>query len=903
MASYDLEGARSAGLSDGEIASALAARTNYDLEGAKKAGVPEADIVKALVSKYNQGFPEASAQPPGLRPGTGMRDRAASIAKDAQNTVMMRDPGVDYETGVKNFALRAGLSRMSTDAERTNYLDQSVGAGNHGRDKYGRYYIHPEGLQRLGIQSDKPLAINESGGSRYDVADYAGDVPAVAGAMGGALAATGLGAPAGMLATGAGAVIGKAVDELAKRGQGLNLSGPQEQTQRLLSEGAQAAAGEGVARGVIGLGRFAMNPYGRYANPERQALTRDALESGMLPKVFQFQPDAKLLARFQSMGENVMGDRAAAQNTTAITRGMNALEDRAGNANPPQALLDRVGDYTQRLRMEGAQARERATQALDQSVLNIQRTLGSADPNVGATVQQQIKAGRQKFGQDASVLYAKVDELAGGQPIVPTSAVKQQLTDLMANLPTDKAGEKIFPTQELKQFFAKYGDIADMQTTQQMQQLRTDFRQAAESLNLVPGVDKRRASMLKNSVDRAFDDAMQSTELNLRITSPILDKDGNAIVSRVIANKPGNPEAITALREADEFYKQGIKKFDSPAIAALTRDASQGGAVEPMRVVDTVIKPGYSAAAMRVKSLLPPETWAKVQRAHFDSMIGDSIHVIDGQYQISGQTLFRKIQDMGMTFNTVYGPEAGAIRKYAAELSARDGKIDPSLLTGDTANNLRVAVAKQRDLDAFLSTNYLASLGKPGQEATQAADFIFKPNSPARIAEAKRFYGEGSREFEGLKNNAMNKLLGDMVQPGQDPLKKIFDGKALQATLDKYGKPTLIETFGRETTDALFQFAKTTQLVTQTNKNSGGIVAAAVALHPLNNIGKILDIALTTRLLRSPGAIKWLSEGVDSGNAGTAAGALTRLGALSTAIAKDKTSSAPIDLNAPNWQR
>lgn len=906
MASYDVEGARAAGLSDGEIASALAARTNYDLDGAKKAGVPESEIVNALVTKYNQGFPSSDTKAaPGLAPGKTMLERAGEIKKKAADTIMLRDPGVDYETGVKDFGLRTGFGRMSSDAERENYLKMNVGEGNFGKDKYGRYYLHPEGLAKLGIQSSKPIALDESGTSRYDIADVLGDAPAMLGAAGGALMATGAGAPAGMLAAGSGAIIGKAADEIAKRYQGLNLKSPTEQASTLLGEGAAGALGEGAGRAVIGAGRFAMNPYGSLASPERQALTAEAQGAGFAPKVFQFQPGGKLLARFQSMGENVLGDQAAAQNTTAMERGVQQLEGQAGAPVPNigKSLIDKVSGYVSNLSEQASRAKSQANAMLNDSFLSIQKSLGSPNPNVGLAVQDQIKAARKQFGQDASKLYEQVDSLTGGKPIVPTAAVRQQLDDLMKNLPTDKVGEKIFPTPELKQFFTKYGKIADYQTTAQMQQLRTDFRSASESVNLVPGVDKYRARLMKNSVDQAFDDATESAVLRLKVTSPIVDSEGKAITSAVVVNKPGQPDAIQALRDADAFYKNGIKKFDAPAIASLTRDASQLGAVEPARVVDTIIRPGYTAAAARVKGLVSPKVWGQVQRGHFESLLADSTRLIDGAESVSGSSVLKKVNDMGATFNVVYGKQAPAIKQYISELAARDGKLDPSLLRGDISRNLQQAVTKQRELDSFLKDNYLASLGKPGQEAIQAADFIFKPNSPQRIAEAKRFYGETSALFQGFQNSAMNKILSDLVRPGQDPLERIFDGKALNATLDKYGRETLTETFGKQTTDDLYRFAKTAQFVTQTNPNSGGIVAAAVALHPLRNLWKIVDLAGTSYLLRQPGAIKWLSEGIQPGNKAAAAGAITRLGALATALVKDKTSSGSMDLARPDYQQ
>lgn len=903
---YDVEGARKAGLSDGEIASALASRTGYDLEGAKKAGVPESDIVNALVTKFNQTSPLTSGEKPAgsMKPGASMVERAGEMKQKAIDTVMLRDPGVDYETGVKDFALRAGFGRMSNDAERENYLNKNVGAGNFGKDRYGRYYIHPEGLTKRGIKSDKPIALDESGGSRYDIADYLGDAPAMLGATGGAVAATGAGAIPGMALSGLGAAGGKAIDEIVKRAQGLNLSGPGDEAGILAGEFAGGAAGEGAARGIIGTGRFAANPYGRLATPERQALTQDALNAGYLPKVFQFQPGGKLLARFQSMGESVLGDKAAATNAAALESGAANLEARAGAplADAGTSLINRVKHYTNTLTDEISNAKTKATTLLDDSLASIRKSLGASDPNAGLAVQEQIKAARTKFGEDATELYKKVDELSGGKPIVPTGAVTDQLQTLLKTLPTDKQGEKIFPTNELKEFFAKYGNISHLQTTTQMQQLRTDFRNASESMNLVPGVDKYRARLMKNSVDQAFEDAMSDMQFMRKQTSPVLDAQGKPVVSSSVVTKPGMPDAIEALRTADDFYKSGIKKFDAPSIAALTRDASQTGSVEPGRVVDTVIRPGYTAQTARVKSLVSPEVWGKVQREHFDSLLADSTRLIDGQETINGASVLKKINDMGMTFNTVYGSKAPAIKQYVSELSARDGKIEPSFLKGNIAENLKVAASKQRELDSFLDKNYLASLAKPGQEASQAADFVFKPNSPQRIAEAKKFYGEGSPEFQGLQNNAMTKLLSDLVQPGEDPLKKLFSGKALNDTLNKYGRETLDATFGKQTTDDLYKFAKTAQFMTQTNPNTGGLVAAMVALHPLRYIWKIADIAGTSYLLRQPGAIKWLSEGIQTGNKAEAAGAITRLTALATSIVKDKTSSGSMDISRPEYQ-
>ena len=916
MPSYDVEAARKAGLSDIEIAQGLADRVGYDLEGARKAGIPDREIADGLVKLYNQSLPlsgEQQGQQPrqaGLRPTPAMVQRAEATAQSARDAIMLRDPGVDYQSGVKNFALRAGFSRMSNDAERQNYLNQQVGEGNFGMDRFGRYYIHPEGLARLGIQSDKPIALEEPGTTRYDIADVTGSAPGFIGATGGALAASGLGALPGMGLAALGAAGGAAYDELLKRAQGYNLKGPGEQATNLGAEALSGGLAEGLARGVIGTGRFMMNPYSRFTDPARQQLTRDALEAGMTPRVFQFQPGGGLLGRFQMMGEQVFSpvkgsspiDRA---NQAAMEAGSNRLASEAGTEVPNvgERLIGRVKSYTTGLADQIKLARNKADSLLNDSLDTINKSLGTANPNVGLSVQEQIRASRKLFGRLSSELYNKVDELTGGQAVVPTDSVKSQLGDLLSSLPTDQAGNKIFPTGELKTFFAKYGNIADYQTVGQMQQLRTDFRNASESLNLVPGLDKYRARLMKNSVDQAFEDAMQAGEQRITTTSPLVDANGKQITTTQVITKPAQDAAITALRQADEFYKNGIKKFDSTTVASLTRDAGKAGTIEPDRVVDTIIRPGYSAAALRVKKLVSPETWAQVGRSHFNSLLADSTHLVDGAPVVNGAAVLKKISDMGKTFDIVYGIQAPAIRTYVSELAARDGKLDPSLLQGNIAANLQRAAAKQRELDDFLKNNYIASLGKPGQEATQAADFIFRPNSPERIAKAKAFYGENSKEFSGLQNEAMTKLLSDLVRPGEDPLTKIFDGKALRDTLDKYGRPTLDATFGKSTTDDLYKFATTAQFVTQQSSLKSSIVAPIVALHPLRYIWKIADLAGTSYLLRQPGAIRWLSEGITPGNKAAAAGAITRLGSLATALVSDKTSSGQMDLTRPKYQQ
>ncbi len=79
MAGYDIEGARKAGVSDGEIADALAPKMNYDIAGARKAGVPDAEIADALVQKFNTTPGGAATSNPNLQRQGDMQLRQGTI--------------------------------------------------------------------------------------------------------------------------------------------------------------------------------------------------------------------------------------------------------------------------------------------------------------------------------------------------------------------------------------------------------------------------------------------------------------------------------------------------------------------------------------------------------------------------------------------------------------------------------------------------------------------------------------------------------------------------------------------------------------------------------------------------------------------------------------------------------
>jgi hypothetical protein len=598
--------------------------------------------------------------------------------------VSQRDPDIDYKTGVPSAAFRAGFSRMSNDAEKAQFLDRSVGKDRWGKDSFGAYFIKPEGLKQFGIQSMKPVSIDEQVTSRYDLADLAGDAPAVAGGVGMGMAASGLGVVPGMALAGLGAAGGKAIDEIVKNVQGQQVNTAGGVATDLAKEAGMAAAGEGVVRGLGPVARFALGPGAARMTPEKKALADAARDQG-----FQIRPgsvtDAPILARWEGMVRSIFGDLNAEKNKAAAEAGIKRLTP----GTPVSA--------------EAA----------------------------GEAIARSVRQERTKFGAEMAQKYTAIDNLVGGQPIIPTGPIKAKAQEILDAMPRTQEGKVVGGGDSLINDILQMGDAT---TVAQAQRLRTMLREAAESPDLVPGVSKHDARVLKDSVNDAFNAAK---------------------------NGP-NSQAVNMLRAADTAYAQGIRKFDNPVVTKITQDASRNGAVDPDMVVDYLIKPDRVVRLRRVKDVVPAKEWEKVKSAH-----------------------------------------------------AHD-------------------------------------------------------------------------------------LLSTVMQGTDDPLKTVFNGRIFRDTLDKYGKQTLEEVHGKAWVDQAYRYANGLMLAEKKMSLSGGIVAANVALHPIQNLPKLVWLRAVAKVMEQPGTFKYLTEGMTLGpNTKAGAAALARVSAQVAANARDETGSASFTLTAP----
>lgn len=430
--------------------------------------------------------------------------------ENAREFVNQRDPGIDYSTGINNAAFRAGFSRMSNDAEKENFLNNVFGPGKWGKDSFGAYFVKPEGAKRLGVNAVKPISIDEQKVTRYDIADWAGDAPAILGATGAGMAASGAGVIPGMLASGAGAMFGKGVDEIVKNVQGLQRQTPGEVATGIATEGALAAGGELGGRALMAGGRFALGPASSRMTPEKKALADAAVEQGFKVRAGSVT-DAPILARWEGMVRQIFGDLYEGQNRAAAQSGIDKL------AQQPVS-------------------REAA----------------------GEAIAKSIRKARVSFSEDMNKLYGQVDKLSQGQPIVPTGPIKAVAQELLDALPKTADGKVVGGKTA---FINDIMQMGDAMTVTQAQRLRTMLREMSESNDLTPDISMHDARMLRNSVNDAFAAAKQgnSPAINaLKVADAQYAQGIRRFENQVVTNitrDAGKPGAVDADMVVDYLVK------------------------------------------------------------------------------------------------------------------------------------------------------------------------------------------------------------------------------------------------------------------------------------------------------------------------------------------------------------
>tara|TARA_Y100000114_G_scaffold39905_1_gene35524 strand:+ start:4241 stop:7501 length:3261 start_codon:yes stop_codon:yes gene_type:complete len=490
-----------------------------------------------------------------------------------------KEPGVDYRTGLDSVGgfSRFQFGRMDTGEEKSNYLRTVVGDGGYRVDALGRHILTQEGRTKLGLGEGRELAIDEEGFSFNDVKEFAGAtaLPIIAG-TGAAIAASGVGFVPGMLIVGAATAGGKLLDEGIEAAEGLQMQSAGEIARDAAYEGTFGLLGEGIGRGISRLfGRIIKGPGGE-ANEALRAQAREIINQGYRPTVAgatseSFRP---ILNRLQAVYEGVFPNQKAATDNLnqviADLRAFGIVDDTQIN-NLDEIIKRDIDNFYSTADQKLADAQMRMDDAVKGEIDQIMRNLKDGK-TIPKNLDDMIRQRKAVFDEDVDRLYTVVNDKLRNQAIIPTAGIKEELKRLTTDSIADIGATR---------FASQVKGLGDYATARELSRIRTGLMDASRNPALLNDVNVGALGALKASVNKAFTDAeitlgqmsTQGLETGVaRAGDKIIRPDG----FKMDLSTGEASEALRLLNRTNEFYKEGVGRFDNIVVQDIIKQAKSG---------------------------------------------------------------------------------------------------------------------------------------------------------------------------------------------------------------------------------------------------------------------------------------------------------------------------------------
>jgi hypothetical protein len=194
---------------------------------------------------------------------------------------------------------------------------------------------------------------------------------------------------------------------------------------------------------------------------------------------------------------------------------------------------------------------------------------------------------------------------------------------------------------------------------------------------------------------------------------------------------------------------------------------------------------------------------------------------------------------------------------------------------------LRESVKRRRELDELMGTpeNFMAKVEKGEVSDEEIVNLVFRQGNKANrplLREIRDFFGKDSPEWREIQNDAMTRIVKSMETESDDAVSTFINGQALDAVIESYGISQLNIMFGRELAGDLVEFGKTVKFLTTRETLSGGIVAANIALSPIQNAPKLVWLSVLGKMMAQPGVIRYFTQGLKLRKTRQGVAAMTR---------------------------
>jgi len=851
-------------------------------------------------------------------------------------------PGIDYLTGIP-FGDLKGFFEADNDRERYLTLSKKYGKANVGIDPGGRWWVNGKDGKRMAVvginwlkqagaeaASEAPeivgmgvgaLAAPETGGasvapSLERLAAKHGitkGIPFLARQINKTMMLAARAAPQA-----AGAVLGKIGQETVKASQGVLDKTVAEEAAAIGKEAAGALFGEAGYRGVSAFGqRFMLDLYAHGATEAEKQLAVRALREGFHPSVAQARPGKLPLWRFgQGVYDMVFGgaNKREKINYAAINKKLDSYLDSIGikpedRAEFKQRVLSKdfeiaeaqkdigqpIEGVYKKLQTEIEGALDKAQREVSGDISKLAKQIGSTPhPVLAVDLENAIVGTRTQLGKVAGGRYTEIWSMGGDTGLnAPTSLLKQEATQLWERIlktmeSEESTSERVWAERvrggrwetvetkaapdtapgtpvnarldQFKKQVQRILSLPDEVPMQQLAGLRTDFYNIAEDATLTPGVEKSRYRDLADKITATFH-AMESH-----------------------ADIPG--DAARKLKDTNGWYAREIQKFDAVNVVKLAREAGTTGSVKVEDIPSTIIRPGYESVIQQVRAVIGNDLFDKIAATRFADLKQQAIDPATGKFDPGkfSKVLGEYTKD-GFAWK-VWGEKNGAaIEKLQKEAAVLGEHIDPATLTpGTIRESVATAIARKNMNDKFWSDHLMGELAAGGARQEKAIERVVDMNSLAEIRQIKAFFGPESKEFERVRQLAMQKLLGKAIQIPDSPFGTPLSGAGFLTSLTQIGRDKLDEMFGAEITEDMFHLGDAIRYVTAKGGNAlaGALRAGTLMFHPIAHLPGIIQTYIEGKVMMKPGFIKWITYGLEGDSKFTHAVAQTmRLAAYS----------------------
>lgn len=808
-----------------------------------------------------------------------------SRAQEGSSSVEDKDEQLfDTNSGIQDAAFRAKLSAAETegDAEKQLRVLYGMTEGDYLRDSRGRLALTPSGGEKIGVELSKPTLIDEAGFSKFDLADFAGVAPEIAGAVAGGIKGAAVGSAAGPLGTvfggalgaGVGGASGQAIEEGIEAYFGVQDQTAEEVAEDLKGEFITSALTDSTLGlfGLAGRGIAGSLRAGKGLTPDELKTAAESIEMGILPTLSAIRAPS-IVGRQQGIVEKVFGSSSRLKQNNEVMQ-KKIAEFRSGFA--------RTGDEEAGvILVEGSKAAvedalKKQTEA-QQAVISTLRDLGDAagaaaskNANLDRDVFDILVNARKAFDQQVKAAFKPIDDaleskVAGGSNIFEVDNLREAVKEIEDLEAFGLASGNFKELSDALKSVKKLGKSGTVSFTQ-LYKLRKDLSDTLARTSFGDETQRR----IINDLMRKIDVKLKPANVQARIdTLGVLPKEEVEILMR----------ASGALDPARSLYSEGSKIFEDIETAGIIKNLTQKSKenvsigvkdVDVSRIIknDTpeVLERIIKAASYGKSGSAKDAAENSLREELASQWLNDALNnsgigrVNDFDPTKFKPAAFKKaVDDLGRTADVLFGKEQA---KQVRELANQIDRIGlTNLKASDIAairnaagenstliDQLRILAKSQRDIYQNQRNKVFSKIASGELLPTDAADYVSASGTKAsEIKKIMDVFKDDETALQKIRGNYMERLIADFGETLTTDGKQLgaFAKRLLEA--DKGGKLSVIfgDTMGKD----MAKFARILDFNARTAAG-GDLVAANIAASPLENLGKLAKLSILGKVLQ-----------------------------------------------------